>query len=181
MHWRSWFIPSTQNPLSSSILEFSEDRQGYLTSTLIFTYTTWSRQSNLLVWGLDNLMCQIRHSMWHTLEELVHSNHPKSAVIFNPRILRGSTGIPDFHFDFHMNKVQQAVKSITYEGQIIKCVKCVILCDMHWRVGLFQSPKTHCHLQSLNSTRIDKDTDSHFDFHIHHLQQAVKSISLRIR
>jgi len=48
-------------------------------------------------------------------------------------------------------------------------------------ICLFQSPKNRCHLQSLNSTSINRDTVSLFDCHIYQVQQAVKSVSLRIR
>ena len=84
-----------------------------LTPTLIFTWwTKCDKQSNLYSPRVrsGNLMCQICHSMWYSLKELVYSNHPIPAVIFNPN-RQGSMRILSLSlFDFHMNQVQQVVK-----------------------------------------------------------------------
>ena len=93
-----------------------------LTPTLIFTWwTKCDKQSNLYSPRVrsGNLMCQICHSMWYSLKELVYSNHPIPAVIFNPN-RQGSMRILSLSlFDFHMNQVQQVVKIHESEGQII--------------------------------------------------------------
>lgn len=61
-----------------------------------------------------NLKCQVCHSMWHILVELVYSNHPKPTIIFNSWSLRGSTGIlSSTYVDILMHQVQQAVESIS--------------------------------------------------------------------
>ena len=122
-------------------------------------------------------MCQICHSMRHTWKELVYSNDLIPAVIFNPSILRGSTGILTPTLIFTRTKCSKQSNL-----QLSPRIKQSNVSNLSFFVtyiggdGLFQSSKTRCHLQSLNSPRIDRDTDSHFNFHMIPVQQAGKSI-----
>jgi hypothetical protein len=119
--------------------------------------------------------------MWYALEEFVYSNHPKTAVIFNLWILRASTGILSPSLIVTYTKCSRQSNLLVWGSDNLMCQICQFYVTCIGGVGSFQSPKTHCHLQSFNSMRIDRDTDSHLDFHIHQVQQAAKSISLRIR
>jgi hypothetical protein len=82
--------------------------------------------------------------MWHKLEELVCSKYPKSAVIFNPWILRGLTRIltPTLIFTY-IYQVQQAVKSLSLRIRLSSVSNLSFLCDMHWRsrfIPIIQNP-----------------------------------------
>ena len=100
-------------------------------------------------------------------------------VIFNP-ILRASTGILSPSVVVTYTKCSRQADSQIYKSddQIhLKVSNLSFYVSYIGGISLYiPSIQTHCHLQSLNSPRIDKDTDSHFDFLIRKPSAACSQI-----